>query len=140
MYQFLKALHIISFICWMAGLLYLPRLFVYHCGTTQGSEMDHTFQTMERKLFWYIMQPSMVATFITGVSLLWILEWAGLKQGYFHGKACCLLGLTGMHFWFLAILRDFSAGRNQRQHTFFRVLNEIPTILMIIIVMLVKLH
>lgn len=140
MYELFKALHLISIICWMAGLLYLPRLFVYHCSAEPGSPTDLTFRTMEYKLFHYIMQPSMFASYFTGLTISWILEWGNLIKPYFHAKALCLVLMTAVHFWLLITLRRFAKGENRHSHILYRVINEVPAVLMVIIVLLVKLH
>ncbi|MDZ5760946.1 CopD family protein [Lyticum sinuosum] len=140
MYELLKALHLISIICWMAGMLYLPRLFVYHCSADIDSKMDKTFQTMEYKLFHYIMQPSIISSYATGLFLSSILQWANFSKPYFHWKAAFFLIMTVMHCWLLITLNKFAKGENKRSHVFYRIINEIPSVLMILIVLLVKLH
>ncbi len=135
-YLWLKAVHIISVISWMAGLLYLPRLYVYHAGVTAGSEASATFKVMERKLLKYIMNPAMIASFVTGLALIWQLGEAALTMGWLHTKILLLLGMAAMHGMMGRWRREFEEDRNTHSHRFFRVMNELPTLLMIGIVIL----
>jgi putative membrane protein len=135
-YLWLRALHIIAIIAWMAGLLYLPRLYVYHCGVAPGSEASETFKVMERKLLRYIMNPAMIASFVFGFWLIWVLSPGIWSQGWLHGKLALVIGLAAMHGMMAKWRRDFELDRNRRSARFFRWMNEVPTVLMIGIVVL----
>jgi putative membrane protein len=133
----LKALHIIAVIAWMAGMLYLPRLFVYHADAPIGSAMSETFKTMERRLLKAIINPSMILVFLTGLILAYL---TGYWQApWLHAKFALALGLGGLHGYFARCSRMFATDSNQRSARFFRILNEIPTVLMVLIVVLVVL-
>ena len=134
MYPWLLALHVIAVISWMAGLLYLPRLFVYHAKSMPGSEQSETFKTMEHRLLTYIMTPAMIATWIFGIALVFTGGW--LTAGWLHAKFALVLALTVMHGLMSHWANDFRFDRNRRSQKFFRIANEIPTILMIAIVIL----
>lgn len=131
----LKALHIIAVIAWMAGMLYLPRLFVYHCEAEAGSKQSETFKIMERRLLRAIINPAMIATWVLGLWLAW--EGGFLKSGWLHGKLVLVLALTAVHGLFARWTREFSEDRNTHSPKFYRIVNEIPTVLMIGIVILV---
>ena len=135
MYEWIKALHIVAVIAWMAGMLYLPRLFVYHCETEAGSIQSETFKVMERRLLRAIMNPAMVVTWLAGLYLAWSSHW--FSAGWLHGKLLLVLVLSGIHGFFARCVKDFAADRNQRSHKFYRIINEVPTALMIGIVILV---
>jgi protoporphyrinogen IX oxidase len=135
LYLWLKALHVIAIISWMAGMLYLPRLFVYHCEAEIGSKQSETFKMMERRLLRAIINPAMIVTWVTG---LWLaFEGGFLRAGWLHGKLVLVLLLSGVHGLFSAYVREFSEDRNVRSQKFYRIVNEIPTVLMIGIVILV---
>ena len=134
MYLWIKALHIVAVISWMAGLLYLPRLFVYHAASKKGSEQSETFKVMERRLLRFIMTPAMIATWIFGILL--VLQGGWLAAGWFHAKIALVLVLTVMHGLMSHWQDDFARDRNRHTQKFFRVANEIPTLLMIAIVIL----
>ena len=134
LYLSLKALHIVAVISWMAGMLYLPRLFVYHAATEPGSAQWQTFTTMEQRLLRYIMVPAMAVTWIAGIALVLTGGWLG--AGWFHAKFALVVAMSIAHGLFSAWAHDFSAGRNPRSQKFYRIANEIPTILMIGIVIL----
>ena len=137
-YFWLKALHIIAVIAWMAGMLYLPRLFVYHAGVAPGSEQSETFKVMERRLLRAIINPAMAATWILGLWIVWIMGWALFKQsGWLHAKLVLVIGMSALHGQFVRYWRDFEADRNQRSQKFYRVINEVVTILLVLIVILV---
>jgi putative membrane protein len=136
-YLWIKALHIISVIAWMAGLLYLPRLFVYHVAAPQGSDLSETLKTMERRLLRFIMNPAMGASFIFGLLLCLIPGVINLSSIWFHLKTLLILGLAAVHGMMAGWRKDFEADRNQKSALFFRVINEVPTLLMIGIVILV---
>ena len=135
-YLWLKALHIISVIAWMAGILYLPRLFVYHVGAPKASPLSETFKVMERRLSRVIMTPAMVLTFASGAGLL-ALNPALLSSGAVHFKLLLVFMMAGVHGFLLGCLRAFAEDRNKRSARFFRILNEVPTALMIGIVILI---
>ena len=131
----LKAFHVIAVIAWMAGMLYLPRLFVYHCEAEIGSKQSETFKLMERRLLRAIINPAMIATWVLGL-------WLAYDQGYFrsgwlHGKLLLVLILSGVHGFLSRAVREFAKDRNVRSQRFYRIINEIPTVLMIGIVILV---
>ncbi len=135
-YLVIKALHIIAVICWMAGMLYLPRLYVYHAGVKPGSEGDLLLQTMERKLLRYIMNPAMIMTFIFGILLVAQLGSQGLG-GWFHVKILLVVILSAVHGLFAKWRKDFMRGENKHPARFFRFINEVPTVIMILVVFLV---
>ena len=137
MYLWLKALHVIAVISWMAGLLYLPRLFVYHAVVAPGSEQSETFKVMERRLLRYIMTPAMIATWVFGLAMIWAMGLDAFKAaGWLHAKLVLVLVLSAMHGLMSRWQADFRHDRNQRPQKFFRIANEIPTLLMIAIVIL----
>lgn len=136
-YPLLKALHIISVIAWMAGLLYLPRLFAYHAEAAPGGEASETFKIMERRLLRAIMNPAMGATYLFGI-LLVVVQGAALWQsGWFHAKLLFVVLLTLLHHLMARWRKDFAADRNRRSPRFYKIMNEAPTILMIGIVIFV---
>lgn len=135
MYDWLKAFHIIAVIAWMAGMLYLPRLFVYHCEAEPGSKQSETFKVMERRLLKAIINPAMIATWILGLWLAWEGGW--FKAGWLHGKLALVLAMSAVHGLFVRWVKDFAADKNQHSQKFYRYINEVPTILMIGIVILV---
>ena len=130
-----KALHIIAVISWMASLLYLPRLFVYHVGAEVGSVQSETFKTMERRLLKSIATPSMIGTWVFG---LWIASlydtWA---EPWFIIKFICVLVMTGMHFMYAKCAKDFASDSNEKSDKYYRIINEVPAVLMIVIVIMV---
>ncbi|WP_300301518.1 protoporphyrinogen oxidase HemJ [Ferrovibrio sp.] len=135
LYDWLKALHVISVIAWMAGMLYLPRLYVYHCEAAPGSKESETFKVMERRLLRAIINPAMGATWIFGVSIAWLgHHW---DQPWFWAKVVLVLGMQGAHGGLVHWQRDFAADRNRHSQRFYRFVNEVPTLLMIGIVILV---
>nr|WP_295831733.1 protoporphyrinogen oxidase HemJ [uncultured Azospirillum sp.] len=136
LYEWIKALHVISIIAWMAGLLYLPRLFVYHCEAPAGSETSETFKVMERRLLRAIMNPAMIAAYVFGITMIVLTpEW--MKQGWLHAKLLFVLLLTVSHMMMARWRRDFAEDRNTRPQRFYRIANEVPTLLMIGIVIFV---
>jgi protoporphyrinogen IX oxidase len=137
MYQWLLAFHIIAVIAWMAGMLYLPRLFVYHCEAEPGSKQSETFKVMERRLLKAIINPAMIVAWVLGIWLAWAGGW--YTSPWFHAKLVLALTLSAVHGFFVRWVRDFAADRNQHSQKFYRIINEIPTILMIGIVLLVVL-
>ena len=134
MYLWIKAFHIIAVISWMAGMLYLPRLFVYHAAVEPRSAQSETFKVMERRLMRYIMTPAMLVTWALGLVLVLQGRWLG--AGWFHAKLALVLVMSLMHGLFAAWTHDFAHDRNPRSQKFYRIANEIPTILMIAIVIL----
>lgn len=134
MYLYLKALHLIAVIAWMAGLLYLPRLFVYHAAAKRGSEQSETFKVMERRLLTFIMTPAMIATWLLGILLA--LQGGFLSARWFHAKLVLVLAMTVVHGLFSYWVTDFAFDRNTRSQKFYRIANEIPTILLLAIVIL----
>ncbi|WCS24005.1 protoporphyrinogen oxidase HemJ [Methylobacterium sp. NMS14P] len=135
LYDWIKALHVISLIAWMAGMLYLPRLFVYHASLPPGSEAQAaTFKVMERRLLKAIMNPAMIATWAFGLTLAWMSQ--AYMDHWLQAKFVLVLAMSGIHGWLARMVKDFAADRNTRGHKFYRVLNEVPTLLMIGIVIL----
>lgn len=134
-YPWVKFLHVISVISWMAGLFYLPRLYVYHVEKVQtGDDTDALFQVMERRLLKAIMNPAMIATWIFGLALVFtpgIVDWSMVWP---WSKAASVLGMTWFHMWLAARRKDFAASANVRTGRTYRMMNEVPTLLMIIIV------
>ncbi|MEA2977229.1 MAG: protoporphyrinogen oxidase [Alphaproteobacteria bacterium] len=134
MYRYLLAFHIIAVIAWMAGMLYLPRLFVYHCAAEPGSQQSETFKVMERRLLRIIINPAMIATWVLGLWLAWAGGW--FASGWVHAKLVLVLLLSGVHGLFARCVKDFAADNNRHTPKFYRLANEIPTLLMILIVIL----
>jgi len=134
-YPWIKALHVIAVISWMAGMLYLPRLFVYHCDAEAGSRQSETFKVMERRLLKAIINPAMVVTWLSGLYLAWSGHW--YASGWLHAKFTLVLILSGVHGFFSRWVKDFAADRNTRSQKFYRFINEVPTLVMIGIVILV---
>jgi protoporphyrinogen IX oxidase len=134
-YPWIKALHVIAVISWMAGMLYLPRLFVYHCEAEVGSKQSETFKVMEWRLLKAIINPAMTITWLAGLYLAWSGHW--YTSGWFHAKLTLVLILSGIHGFFSRLVKDFAADRNTRIQKFYRIINELPTVLMIFIVILV---
>jgi protoporphyrinogen IX oxidase len=131
----LKVLHIVAVISWMAGLLYLPRLFVYHAEAGAGSPQSATFKVMQFRLLTYIMRPAMIVVWLTGPMLAWLMGYH--KDIWFLLKMLLVVLLTVAHVQMLVWHREFDQDRSVRTSTFFRVANEVPTVLMILIVALV---
>jgi putative membrane protein len=136
-YEWVKALHVISVLAWMAGLMYLPRLFVYHAGVAAGSDQSETFKVMERRLYRGITTPAMVATWVFGLWLAFGYNIVDFSQGWMWLKAVMVIALTGIHGFYGRLLKDFAADRNVRPDKFFRAINEIPFVLAIVIVIAV---
>lgn len=135
MYLWLKAAHVVALIAWMAGLLYLPRLFVYHSEAGVGSPQSETFKVMERRLLRAIMNPAMIATWLLG---LWLAYEGGfLRSGWLHAKLALVLALSALHGHFAAGVRAFAEDRNTRSARYWRILNEAPAVLLIGVVVLV---
>ena len=136
LYLWLKAAHVVAIIAWMAGMLYLPRLFVYHAEAGPGSPMAATFEVMERRLLKAIMNPAIVATWVLGLWLLY-LEPGWLSNGWLHVKLLCVVALTVAHHLLGRWRKDLAAGRDRHSARFYRIVNEVPTALMIVIVTMV---
>jgi len=134
MILWVKALHVIAIIAWMAGMLYLPRLFVYHADAPKGSDVSETFKVMERRLLRAIVNPSMILVFLTGFTLVYLTEdW---RAGWWQAKFILVLVLAGLHGYFARCVHTFAEDANERPARFYRILNEVPTALMILIVVL----
>ena len=134
MYEWLKALHIIAVIAWMAGMLYLPRLFVYHCEAEKGSRQSETFKIMERRLLKAIINPAMIATWLLGMALAFLGGW--FASPWFLTKLALVIVMSAVHGFFARWVREFAADANRHSQKFYRVINELPTILMVVIVVL----
>jgi putative membrane protein len=134
LYVWLKAVHVIAVIAWMAGMLYLPRLFVYHCEAEPGSRQSETFKVMEHRLLTIIINPAMVAVWALGLWLAW--DGGAWRSGWFHAKFILVLAMSAVHGFFVRWVKDFAADRNVRPQRFYRLMNEVPTVLMIAIVVL----
>jgi putative membrane protein len=134
-YLWLKAVHVVAVISWMAGMLYLPRLFIYHCGAAPGSETSETFKVMERRLLRVIINPAMIVTWVLGLWLAW--QGGHFAAGWLHAKLALVLGMSGVHGFFSAAARRFAEDRNTTPARQWRLWNEVPTVLMIGIVILV---
>jgi protoporphyrinogen IX oxidase len=133
----LKALHIIAVISWMAGLLYLPRLFVYHAEAGPKAPVAPTFKIMQHRLLTYIMRPALIVVWLSGPLLAWQMGY--LKDGWFWAKMLFVVALTAAHGQMLIWHRELAEDRSTRTPKFFRIANEVPTVLMIVIVLLVVL-
>ena len=135
LYLWLKAFHVVAMVAWMAGMLYLPRLFVYHCEAEAGSKQSETYKVMEWRLLKAIINPAMAVTWLAGLYLAWSGHW--YMSGWFHAKFALVIVLSGVHGFFSRWVKDFAADRNTRNQKFYRIINEVPTVLMIGIVILV---
>jgi len=136
-YLLFKALHLISVISWMAGLLYLPRLFVYHAETISNDDKKRTFKLMEKKLFFYIMNPAMVLSWLFGILLIHSIGIENFSSLWFKLKFIMVLLLTFFHFFLFYCLKDFSQDNTKYSPKFYRVINEIPTVFLIGIIFIV---
>lgn len=134
-YLWIKALHVVAVISWMAALLYLPRLFVYHAVATPGSEVSETFKVMERRLLKAIATPAMIVAWLAGLFLIWKGGW--MASGWLHAKLALVILLSGAHGALASYVRAFAQDRNVKSQRFYRVANEVPTLLMLAIVVLV---
>ncbi len=134
--EWVKAAHVISVIAWMAGMLYLPRLYVYHAEAQQGSIQSETFKIMERRLYRGIINPAMIMTFVFGIWMIWagLVDWSMIWPWV---KAAAVLAMAGFHGLLGRWRRDFAEDRNTRPAKFYRMVNEVPTVLMIVIVIMV---
>ena len=139
MYEWIKAFHIIAVIAWLAGMLYLPRLFVYHCAAEKDSVQSETFKTMERRLLRAIINPGMIATWLLGLWLAWHgpdSRYGWFASGWFEAKLALVIALSALHGFFARWVKDFAADRNRHSAIFYRIINELPTAIMIGIVIL----
>ena len=136
-YLLFKSLHLIAVISWMAGLLYLPRIFIYHVENLKEKNTSSVFKVMERKLYFYIMMPAMMLTWIFGLVLVSNLDFEILSTLWIKLKLFLVILLTGYHFYLAKLLEDFNLDRNTKTSKFFRIINEVPTILLIFIVFVV---
>jgi putative membrane protein len=135
LYLWLKAIHVIAVISWMAGMLYLPRLFVYHADTEVGSKQSETFKVMERRLLRAIINPAMGVTWVLG---LWLAYDSGFYlSGWLWAKFALVMAMSALHGFYTGWMKDFAADRNTHSAKFYRIMNEVPTVLMIAIVCLV---
>jgi len=134
LYNWLLALHIIAVIAWMAGMLYLPRLYVYHARSSKGSELSETFKVMERRLLRGIINPAMIATWILGLLLVW--QGDHWRDGWLHAKLVLVIGMQLVHAAYARWRRAFARDENTHSDRFYRVMNEVPTVLLIGIVIL----
>jgi len=136
-YLLFKSLHLIAVISWMSGLLYLPRLFVYHAETKRNIEKKETFQLMEKRLFFYIMNPAMILSWLFGVLLIYVIGMENLIYLWLQLKLILVLLLTIYHFFLFYCLKNFSQNNNKYSPKFYRILNEVPTLLLIVIIFVV---
>ena len=136
-YLLFKSLHLIAVISWMAGLLYLPRIFVYHVENSEKKEAKEIFETMERKLYFYIMRPAMIATWFFGIILIYINGLDVLSQLWMHIKLGLVVLLTIYHEYLGICLKSLKLKTNTKTSKFFRIINEVPTILLIFIIFIV---
>jgi putative membrane protein len=137
LYPWTKAIHVIAVIAWMAGMLYLPRLYVYHCEMTRGSVESERFKVMERRLLKQIINPAMLATWVFGVVLVLTPGVLGWSDGWWWVKLTSVILLSGFHGMLSRWRRDFLEDRNTRPQRFYRIANEVPTALMVVIVVMV---
>ena len=135
-YLWIKALHVIAIIAFMAGMLYLPRLFVYHASAEKGSQQSETFKVMERRLLKGIMNPAMIAVWILGPLLAWLTH--AYDEHWLQIKFVLVLIMSGMHGLYARCTRDFANDRNTHTAKFYKIINEVPAVLMVLIVILVK--
>ena len=137
LYLLFKSLHLIAVISWMAGLLYWPRIFVYHAETKENKGQSETFKLMEKRLYFYIMNPAMILSWVFGMLLIHSQGITSLSFLWMKIKLGLVIILTGYHFYLLAVLKDFQIDDNTKSSKFFRIINEVPTILLIIIIFVV---
>jgi putative membrane protein len=135
LYLWLKAFHVTAIIAWMAGMLYLPRLFVYHSEAPKGSPQSETFKVMERRLLKAIINPAMIAAWVLGLYLAYDGGW--FRAGWLHGKLALVIAMSAVHGLYARWVKDFAADRNTRPARFYRLWNEVPTLLLVGIVILV---
>ncbi|WP_350335740.1 protoporphyrinogen oxidase HemJ [Coralliovum pocilloporae] len=135
MYEWMKAFHIMSVLAWMAGLFYLPRLMVYHADAETGSELSETFKIMERRLLKAIMTPSMIASWIFGLATAYAADF--FTDGWFHIKLLLVFLMSAYHGVLARHVREFAGDNNQKSSKYYRIINELPTLLMVAIVLIV---
>jgi protoporphyrinogen IX oxidase len=137
LYPWIKSFHVIAMVAWMAGMFYLPRLFVYHCDTKSGSVESERFKVMEWRLMKQIINPAMIATFVFGILLVLtpgVIDWSA---GWWHVKLAAVFLMTGFHGAMSKWRRNFMEDRNTKSHKFYRIANEVPTLLLVVIVIMV---
>jgi len=132
----IRAFHVISVIAWMSGMLYLPRLFVYHTQTTPGSSESERFKVMEKKLLRVIVNPAMIATWFFGLLQIWLIPGI-LEEHWLHAKLALVIIMSGLHGYFAMCVKTFARDANDKSARFYRILNEVPAVLMALIVILV---
>ena len=137
MYEWIKAFHIMAVIAWMAGMLYLPRLFVYHAEAEVGSRQSETFKVMERRLLRGIINPSMIVVWVLGLYMAWDAPW--YDELWLQLKVVCVLIMSALHGFLTRWMKDFAADRNTHSAKFYRIINEVPAVLVVVIVLLVVL-
>jgi putative membrane protein len=135
MYDWIKAFHVIAMVAWMAGMFYLPRLFVYHCEAEPGSRQSETFKVMERRLLKAIINPAMTVTWLLGLWMMWNAGW--YTAPWFQAKLLLVLGMSALHGYLVRWVRAFANDANVHPHKFYRIINEIPTVLLVGVVILV---
>lgn len=135
MYEWIKALHVIAVISWMAGMLYLPRLFVYHCSAPIGSQQSETFKVMERRLMKAIINPAMIVSWVLGLYIAYTGQW--FSSGWLHVKLLLVVLLSGIHGMLSRYRKDFERDQNEKSEKFYRIINEVPAVLMVGIVIMV---
>ena len=136
-YLLFKSFHLIAVISWMAGLLYLPRIFVYHVENINNQNIANIFKTMEKKLYFYIMMPAMILSWLFGLILIYILEFSVINEIWVQLKLIFVILLTIYHFYLGNCVECFAANQNINSSKFYRIINEVPTILLILIVFIV---
>jgi putative membrane protein len=137
-YNYVKAFHVIAVIAWMAGMFYLPRLYVYHVGAARGSELSETLKVMENRLLRFIINPAMIASWLLGLILIFAFDVIDMRTaGWLHVKLTAVVLLTVLHILLAKWRKDFAADRNTRSARFYRLINEVPTVLLIVIVIMV---
>ena len=137
-YNYVKAFHVIAIVAWMAGMFYLPRLYVYHVGAKAGSELSETLKLMEHRLLRFIINPAMIISWLLGLILIFGYDVIDLRTaGWLHVKLTAVVLLTVLHILLAKWRKDFAADRNTRSAGFYRVINEVPTVLLVIIVIMV---
>ena len=134
-YDWFKAFHVLAIICWMAGMLYLPRLYVYHAECEPGSDKSETFKIMEKRLFKIIMNPAMIAAWIFGILMIAAIPDI-FSQGWMHVKFTCVIAMSAIHGIFSKWRKVFEADKNEKPAKFYRIWNEVPAVLMVIIVIM----
>lgn len=135
-YNWFKALHIIAVMSWMAGMLYLPRLFVYHVDAKKGSDLSETLKIMERRLMRFIINPAMIVTWVVGLLMLWANWEFIMSMGWMHAKLTLVFILSAVHGMFSRWRKAFERDENVKSSKFFRIWNEVPTVIMILVVIL----